>query len=46
LLLHRTINLGRRGAVLGLVPLFLISSLGALWSLRIFSHLGAVEHAP
>lgn len=28
-------------ALLGLVPLFLISALGALWSLRIFSRIGA-----
>ncbi|HSN17916.1 MAG TPA: lysylphosphatidylglycerol synthase transmembrane domain-containing protein [Gammaproteobacteria bacterium] len=28
-------------ALMGLVPLFLISALGALWSLRIFSHVGA-----
>jgi len=33
-------------ALLGLVPLFLISTLGALWTLRIFSRFGAVEHSP
>lgn len=28
-------------ALMGLVPLFLISALGALWSLKMFSHIGA-----